>query len=55
MGDVERFFKDVGYKLQDAITAPTKLINSISNALDSPLLLYAMIGLGGILLIKFIK
>ena len=55
MNDAERFFANVGNKLEGIVTAPTKLLNSITNALDNPILLYAILGLGGILAIKLIK
>ena len=55
MNDAERFFANVGTKLENIVSAPSKLLNSITNALDSPFLLYAVLGLGGILVIKIIK
>ena len=55
MSNPEQFFKDVGYKLQDMATAPTRLINSLVKALESPTVFYALCGIGGIFVLKFMK
>ena len=55
MSNPEQFFKDVGYKLQDMATAPSRLINSLVKALESPTIFYAICGIGGIFVLKFMK
>jgi hypothetical protein len=55
MNDAEKFFKNVGSKIETIAMGPSKLLNSITNALDNPLFLYGALGIGAIIAFNMVK